>query len=73
MNEAVELANKNIKKILAKMAETYQDWHERLFLALMGYQTSIRTSNEATLYSLVYGIEAVLPIDVEIPSLRVLS
>ena len=26
----------------------------------------------ATLYSLVYGIEAVLPIEVEIPSLRVL-
>ncbi|GKV17025.1 hypothetical protein SLEP1_g27583 [Rubroshorea leprosula] len=27
MNEAVEAANKNIKKILAKMTVTYKDWH----------------------------------------------
>lgn len=34
MNGAVEAANKNIKKTLAKMAENYQDWHERLPLHL---------------------------------------
>ncbi|XP_012480769.1 uncharacterized protein LOC105795628 [Gossypium raimondii] len=32
-----------------------------------------KTSIEATPFSLVYGIEAVLPIEVKIPSLRVLS
>ncbi|KAI5420224.1 hypothetical protein KIW84_044133 [Lathyrus oleraceus] len=37
-----------------------------------GYRTSIRTSTWATLFSLVYGIEEVLPVEVEIPSLRVL-
>ncbi|RDY08455.1 hypothetical protein CR513_07299, partial [Mucuna pruriens] len=37
------------------------------------YQTSVRTSTRATPYSLVYGIEAVLPVEVEIPSLRVLT
>ena len=39
----------------------------------MAYRTSIRTSIGATPYSLVYGMEAVLPVEVEIPSLRILS
>ena len=38
----------------------------------MDYRTSIHTSTGATPYSLVYGSEAVLPIEVEIQSLRVL-
>ena len=73
MNGAVEAANKNIKKILAKTAENFRDWHERLPYALMAYRTSIRTSTGATPYSLVYGMEAVLPVEVEIPSLRILA
>ena len=72
MNGAVEAANKNIKKIVQKMVVTYKDWHEMLPFALHGYRTSIRTSTGATPFSLVYGIEAVLPIEVEIPSMRVL-
>ncbi|XP_022748109.1 (-)-germacrene D synthase-like [Durio zibethinus] len=72
MNGAVEAANKNIKRILGKMTDTYKDWHEKLPFALLAYRTSIRTSTGATSFSLVYGMEAVLPIEVEIPSLRVL-
>jgi transposase InsO family protein len=72
MNGAVEAANKNIKKIVQKMVVTYKDWHEMLPFALHGYRTSVRTSTGATPYSLVYGMEAVLPVEVEIPSLRVL-
>uniref|UniRef100_A0A2N9G7Q9 RNA-directed DNA polymerase n=1 Tax=Fagus sylvatica TaxID=28930 RepID=A0A2N9G7Q9_FAGSY len=34
MNGAVEAANKNVKKILSKMTETYKDWHEHLPYAL---------------------------------------
>uniref|UniRef100_A0A2N9FZE4 RNA-directed DNA polymerase n=1 Tax=Fagus sylvatica TaxID=28930 RepID=A0A2N9FZE4_FAGSY len=49
MNGAVEAANKNVKKILSKMTETYKDWHEHLPYALL------------------------LPVEVEIPSLRILS
>ncbi|KAG8488615.1 hypothetical protein CXB51_016573 [Gossypium anomalum] len=73
MNGAVEAANKNIKKIVGKMTETYRDWHEKLPFALYAYRTSVRTSTGATPFSLVYGMEAVLPIEVEIPSLRVLA
>ncbi|WJX28344.1 hypothetical protein P8452_17080 [Trifolium repens] len=72
MNGAVEAANKNIKKILQKMVKTYKDWHEMLPFALHGYRTSVRTSTGETPFSLVYGMEAVLPIEVEIPSMRVL-
>ncbi|XP_058727787.1 uncharacterized protein LOC131599463 [Vicia villosa] len=72
MNGAVEAANKNIKKIVQKMVVTYKDWHEMLPFALHGYRTSVRTSTGATPFSLVYGMEAVLPVEVEIPSMRVL-
>ncbi|MCI61605.1 RNA-directed DNA polymerase (Reverse transcriptase), partial [Trifolium medium] len=54
------------------MVKTYKDWHEMLPFALHGYRTAIRTSTGATPFSLVYGMEAVLPVEVEIPSLRVL-
>ena len=70
-NGAVEAANKNVKNILAKMVVIYKDWAEKLLFALWGYKTSIRASTGATTYSLVYGSEAVLPIEVEIQSLRV--
>ncbi|KAG8497186.1 hypothetical protein CXB51_008441 [Gossypium anomalum] len=73
MNRAVKAANKNIKKIVGKMTETYRDWHEKLPFALFAYRTSVRTSTGATPFSLVYVMEAVLPIEVEIPSLRILS
>ncbi|PKI45882.1 hypothetical protein CRG98_033681 [Punica granatum] len=73
MNGVVETANKNIKKIIEKMTMTYKDWHEMLPFALLAYRTSIRTSTEATPYSLVYGMEAILLIKVEISSMRVLA
>ena len=53
MNGAVEAANKNIKKILVNMIETYKEWHEYLPFALYAYRTSIRIYMGATLYSLV--------------------
>ena len=38
---------------------------------LLGYRTTVRTSVGATPYSLVYGTEAVIPAEIEIPSLRI--
>jgi hypothetical protein len=72
MNGAVEAANKNVKKIIQKMVVTYKDWHEMLPFALHAYRTAVRTSTGATSYALVYGMEAVMALEVEIPSLRVL-
>ena len=67
---AAKEANKNI---LAKMVVTYKDWAEKLPFALWGYKISIHASIVVTPYSLVYGSEVVLPIEVEIQSLRVLA
>ena len=39
--------------------------------ALWAYRTSICTPTRATPFALTYGAEAVLPLEVEIPSLRV--
>ena len=70
-NRAIEVANKNIKMILQRMVETSQDWSEKLSFALWAYQTSFHTSTGATPYSLVYGMEVVLPIEIEMGSLRI--
>ena len=70
-NGAVEAVNKNFKRILRKMVETSRDWSEKLSFSLWAYRTSFRTSTGATPYSLVYGMEAVLPVEIEIGSLRV--
>jgi len=50
----------------------YKDWHEMLPFALHGYRMSVHTSIGAIPFSLVYRMEAVLPFEEEIPSLRVL-
>ncbi|XP_015072566.1 uncharacterized protein LOC107016686 [Solanum pennellii] len=68
-----EVANQNIKKILRKMINNHQGWHEMLPYALLGYRMTVRTSIGSTPYLLVYGTEAVIPVEVEIPSLRIIQ
>ena len=70
-NGAVEAANKNIKRIMRKMFETSRYWSENFPSALWAYRTSFRTSTGATPYSLVYSMEAVFPVEIEMGSLRV--
>ena len=53
------------------MVKTYKDWSEYLSFSLWGYRTIMHTAIGQTLFSLVYGCEAVLPIETEIKSLRV--
>ena len=72
INGVVEAANKNIKKISRKMIVNHRGWHEMLPYALLGYWTTLRRSIEATPYLLVYGTEAVIPAEVEIPSLKII-
>ncbi|XP_049348236.1 uncharacterized protein LOC125812816 [Solanum verrucosum] len=73
MNGVVEAANKNIKKILRKMVDNNIGWHEMLPYVLLGYRITVRTSIGATPYLLLYGTEAVIPTEVEIPSLRIIQ
>ncbi|XP_055802183.1 uncharacterized protein LOC129871303 [Solanum dulcamara] len=73
MNGAVEAANKNIKRILRKMIDNYKHWHKNLPFSLLGYRTIITNSTGETPYLLVYRTKAVLPMEVEIPFLRIIQ
>nr|XP_009795226.1 PREDICTED: uncharacterized protein K02A2.6-like [Nicotiana sylvestris] len=73
MNGAVEEANKNIKRMLRKIVDNHMQWHKKISFSLLGYHTTNRTSTGATPYMLVYGTEDVIPIEVQIPSLRVIQ
>lgn len=69
-NGQVEASNNTIVKILKKtVKEAGKDWHIQLKPTLWVYQTNIRTPTRETPYCLVYGSEAILLIEVEIPSL----
>ena len=46
------------------------NWHTMLFSALWAYRTSAKTSTGFTPFQLVYGLEAVLPIECKISSLQ---
>jgi hypothetical protein len=46
-------------------------WHEKLLESLWVYRVTTRTATGMTPYSLVYGGEAVLPLEVQIACLRV--
>ena len=71
-NGQAEASNKTILKILHRTVhKNGRDWHLQINPALWAYRTSIRTPTGATPFSLTYGAEAILPLEVEIPSLRV--
>jgi hypothetical protein len=70
-NGQVEAINKVLKTMIQRMVgENKTSWHLQLFSALWAYRTSAKTSTGFTPFQLVYGIEAVLPIECEIPSLK---
>jgi hypothetical protein len=47
------------------------NWHTMLFLALWAYRKSVKSTTGFTPFRLVYGLEAILPIECEIPSLKI--
>ena len=53
------------------MTQIHRDWSDKLSYALQGYQTTVRTLIGATPFSLVYGFETVLQVEIEIKLLRV--
>ncbi|KAG9444832.1 hypothetical protein H6P81_016172 [Aristolochia fimbriata] len=72
VNGLAEAFNKTLCKILKKMVGAHKkSWDEKLPEALWAYRTTARTPTQSTPYSLVYGTEAVLPLEVQLPSLRI--
>jgi hypothetical protein len=72
VNGLVEAFNKTLGKILKKtITKNQRGWHDRLFEALWAYHVTVHTPTQATPYSLVYGSVVVLPLEVQLASLRV--
>ncbi|MCO5572661.1 hypothetical protein L7F22_026419 [Adiantum nelumboides] len=73
-NGLVEKTNGVLCKIITKhIKDRPQDWDKHLTVALWAYRTSFKVSTQFTPYHLVYGQVALLPIKVELESLRVLA
>ena len=63
-----------ICKIITKQVGLHpQTWDKHLNAALWAYKTSFCTSLAFTPFHLMYGQEAILPIEVELASLRVMK
>ena len=59
--------------MLQKMVGKHKsNWHIQLFSALWAYQTMPKTAIGLTPFQLVYGLEVVLLIECEIPSLKLI-
>jgi transposase InsO family protein len=72
VNGQAEAFNKVLCKLLKKVvSQNKKQWHEKLLNDVWVYRTTTHTSTRMTPYSLVYGGEAVLPLELQITSLRV--
>ncbi|KAL5546721.1 hypothetical protein UlMin_006408 [Ulmus minor] len=71
-NGQVEAVNKTIKQTLKKKLEKSKGaWVDELPLVLWAYRISFRAATGETLFSLAYGVEAVIPIEISLPTFRV--
>ncbi|XP_070045337.1 uncharacterized protein [Nicotiana tomentosiformis] len=71
-NGLAETLNKTLSNLLKKVVATNKrDCHEKIGDALWAYQTTFRTTTQATPYLLVYVVEAVLLLEQQILSLRI--
>ena len=70
-NGKVEAINKVLKRMLQRMIGVHkQNWHLIVYSALWAYRTLVRNATGFASFQLVYGLEAVLPIQCEISSLK---
>ena len=47
------------------------DWDNKLIDALWAYCTAYKVTTKSTPFQLVYGQEAILPVELKLPSLRI--
>ncbi|GKC39455.1 reverse transcriptase domain-containing protein [Tanacetum coccineum] len=70
-NALVERANKNLGEgIKAWLNERSKDWMGELSHVLWAHRIMIKSSNRETPFSLTYGMEAVIPAEIGMPTLQ---
>ena len=71
-NGQIEKTNGILCRILTKtIFGAGSDWDTKLFAALLAYRTAYNITTNAKPSQLVYGQEAILLIELEVPSLRI--
>ena len=71
-NGQAESSNKTLCTALTKIvSESRTDWEQKLSSVLWAYRTAYKTAVGATPFDLVYGINAILPMEFLLPTLRV--
>ncbi|XP_024018662.1 uncharacterized protein LOC112090784 [Morus notabilis] len=71
-NGQVEAVNKIIKVTLKRRLNAHKGkWADELPKVLWAYRTTSRTTTGETPFSMAYGIEVVLPVEVSIPTSRI--
>ena len=69
-NGLEETFNKTLCNLLKKVvAKSKRDWHDRLGEALWAYRPIYKTPTQLDPFALVYGVEAILLLKLQIPSL----
>ena len=70
-NGQAESTNKILVKTLKKIIEGHKkDWDRKLNSALWAYRTSYKVTTGMTPFRMAYGLEAVVPMEFMVPSLR---
>jgi hypothetical protein len=71
-NGQAEASNKELIKIIKKrMKDNPRRWHEKLSEALWAHRTSRHIATKVTPFDLIYGQEALLPVEVSLQNLRI--
>jgi transposase InsO family protein len=70
-NGQVEAINKVLITMIQRMIGIHKtSWHTMLFSEFWAYRTSVKSATRFTPFRLVYGMEAILSIECEIPYLN---
>ncbi|GFZ00843.1 hypothetical protein Acr_14g0004780 [Actinidia rufa] len=73
-NEQVEVTNRTIlRNLKARLERSKSEWAENLPSILWAYHTTSRIPTGETPYSMVFGTESVIPVEIGMPSFRVLT
>nr|GEW04555.1 reverse transcriptase domain-containing protein [Tanacetum cinerariifolium] len=72
VNGRVEVTNRDIVKGMERrLGKTHQGWMDELPHVLWTHKTTSKSSNDETPFSLVYGSEAVVPIEISMETKRI--
>ncbi|GFS41656.1 hypothetical protein Acr_00g0075590 [Actinidia rufa] len=73
-NGQVEVTNRTIlKNLKARLERSKSEWAEDLPSILWAYHTTSRIPTGETPYSMVFGTESVIPVEIGVPSFRTLN